>query len=481
MGIELYQDQMELVQELREVMRRILREGRRKSILVQAATGAGKSVISAFMIASSRAKKTRSAFVVPRKELLKQMADTFSKFHIPHSYVAAGNPFNQHSYTHICSAMSLINRLDHINPQVVFIDETHFGTGALETIINYYLDKGAWVIGLSATPMKMSGQGLEDWYEEMVCGKSIRWLIDNKRLSEYRGFAPSHVDLQGMNKSGGDYARGQLDDKMSDNVIIGDAVKHYKEHAAGLLNIAFCAGIKSSQLTAERFRAEGVIAVHVDGKTSSSDLRQIMRDYATHQIEVLTNSDLLTFGFDLASNAGMPVNVQCISDLRPTTSLPLQLQKWGRGLRYDGDTHLMFDHANNFEKHGLPCDEREWTLASHEAGSRDPYEITVDVRQCPVCYRCHEPGPKCPSCGYEYPPQSREIEEIEGDLVEIERERKREVKKRKKVAKAKRVEKNREMSPGDKEAARHARRKHLKAKGYSHKQIYFVFKGEGVL
>ncbi len=426
--INLYDDQMELVQELREAMRRILKRGGRTSILVQAATGSGKSVISAFMIASSRAKKTKSAFVVPRKELLKQMHDNFSRFHIPHSYVAAGNPFNPQAYTHICSAMSLINRLDHITPQVVFIDETHFGTGALDTIINYYLDKGAWVIGLSATPMKMSGQGLECWYEEMVCGKSIRWLIDNKRLSEYRGFAPSRVDLQGIKKNGGDYARGQLDDFMSDSFIIGDAVKHYKQHAAGLLNIAFCAGIKSSQLTAERFRDEGVSAVHVDGKTSASDLRQIMRDYASHQIEVLTNSDLLTFGFDLASNAGVPVNVQCISDLRPTVSLPLQLQKWGRGLRYDGDTHLMFDHANNFERHGLPCDEREWTLASRETGARDAYEREVDVRQCPVCYRCHEPAPICPSCNYEYPIQSREIEEIEGELEEIEKQRVKKVK-----------------------------------------------------
>ncbi len=416
MTISLYPHQDEQINEVRQAMRS------HKRVLMQSPTGSGKSVMASAMISAARDKGSRSVFIVPRRELLKQMADTFATFHIPHSFVAPKYPFNPKAKTHIASLQSLKRRLPEMSkPDVVFVDETHFGTNMLNDMVEHYTALGCYIVGLSATPKKMSGQGLECWYDVMVQGKSVRWLMDNGFLSEYRAFAPSKVDLEGIGSSNGDYARGAIDERMSDSVIIGNAVSHYKRHACGKLNIAYCAGIKSSMKTAEKFISEGIPAAHVDGKTPPDVLRKIISDFAARRILVLCNCDLLTFGFDLALNAGVKdVTVECMSDLRPTKSLPLQLQKWGRVLRRKDEPALIFDHANNFDTHGLPCQEREWSLASEDKDQREQGERDVEVRQCPICYRCHEPTPTCPSCGYEYPIVSREVQELEGELEEVD-------------------------------------------------------------
>jgi superfamily II DNA or RNA helicase len=377
--------------------------------------------MAAAMISGARTKKKRALFVVPRKELIRQMAETFRQFGINYSYIAAGQPFNPHAYTHICSTMTLVKRLTFVNPDVVFIDETHYGSTALDKIINHYRSQGAWIVGLSATPVKLDGRGLDCWYDEMVKGMPIRWLIDNNWLSDYRGFAPSHVDLTGIKTVAGDYAKGQLNERMEgDRVLVGNAVSHYKKHADGKLNIAYCVSIKHSEMVAEEFRLQGVPAMSISGKTPDDERKRIIRAFAKRELKVLCNCDLLTFGFDLASSAGMDVTVESMSDLRPTKSLALQCQKWGRVLRKKDTPALIFDHANNFETHGMPCEERAWTLAAKETrGGKGQSEKTFEVRECPKCYRCHKPSPTCPSCGFVYPIEERKIEEVEGELEEI--------------------------------------------------------------
>jgi superfamily II DNA or RNA helicase len=412
--IKLFDDQTKLVDTVRGLMRR------NKAVLMQAATGAGKTVMTASMIQSSRIKGTRAMMVVPRRELLRQTAETFKSFDIPHSYVSAGYEFNPFAKTMLATSGTLARRLDKVpRPDVVFFDETHYGGSELDRIVKHYRALGSWVIGLSATPIRLDGKGLGMWYDAMAEGPPVADLIESKRLSSYRMFAPSAPDLSGVKTTAGDYAKGQLAERMeTDRVLVGNAVSHYGKHAMGRLNVCYCVSIKHAEITAAAFRDAGIPSACIHGGMDDDERGRIIRSFARRQLMVLTSVDLLTFGFDLASAAQMDVTVECMSDLGPTQSLAKQMQKWGRVLRMKPEPALIFDHAGNSARHGLPDDPREWTLAGRDKreGGGDRQE---PVRQCSNCYFVHRPSPTCPACGFVYPVQDRMLDEVDGELSEV--------------------------------------------------------------
>lgn len=405
-----------------------------KHILLQGATGSGKSVMASSMTASALSKGFSVMLTVPRRELIRQMSLTFEEFDIPHSIIAAGYEFNPYAKVQIASVGTLINRLDKVRaPTILFSDEVHFGGDGLDRVINHYKAQGSYAVGLSATPMKMSGQGLGCYYQTMVQGPTVSELIAMKRLSEYKLFSPDTPDLSGIRMIAGDYHKGQLSEKMEqDRVLIGNSVRHYKDHALGKLNISYCVSIKHSQIVAESFRNSGIPAMHIDGETSDDERKRIIKAFARREILVLTNCSLLTFGFDLASQANMDVTVECMTDQAPTKSLPLQQQKWGRPLRYKDYPALIFDHAGNSGQrgHGFPCSDRHWTLADQDRKARAEAEREIKTRDCDKCYFTHKPKPVCPNCGHVYPINSREIEELEGELKLVDTEN---IKKKRRV------------------------------------------------
>lgn len=378
--------------------------------------------MGAYLIKAALSKGKSSHFVVPRRELLKQTAKTFRNFEIPFGIISSGHSPNPFAKVQLCTAGTLARRLEKLTPpDLILPDETHFGKGELDRIIKWGKEGGAYGVGLSATPQKTDGTGLDIWYDHMEQGPSIRALMDNGDLSEYRPFAVDRPNMSAVKIVGGDYSKKQVSSKMEeDNVLTGSAVKHYINHALGKLNIAFCTSVKHAELVAQEFRDQGVSAQCIHGAMDDGERTRLIIAFATRQILVLTCADLLIFGFDLAAAAEMDVTVECISDLAPTKSLPKQIQKWGRALRKKDQPAILFDHAGNFHEHGLPDDEQEWTLSGREKKRKGAQEEpTAPTRQCQQCYFVHRPAPSCPNCGEVYPASSRILEEVDGELVEL--------------------------------------------------------------
>lgn len=417
---QLYPHQLDLVNQCRMTGKR--------SVLLQAPTGLGKSVVSAYILASASKKGARTWFIVPRRELLRQMSWQFNDFNIEHTFIAQGYKYLPKVPNAICSLGTLVRRLDSLQaPNLAVIDETHYGSTALDTVIKWLQARGVFILGLSASPWKLNGRGLGCWYDAMVEGPSIRWLIDNGYLSKYRAFAPDHVDLTGIRKVAGDYNQAQLAVKMeSDKVLVGNVVKHYLQHANGLRGVTFTVSRNHSAIVRDAYKAGGVKAECIDGETPDDQRANLAKALAMGEINQLVNVELLTFGFDLSAAAGMNVTIETMSDLRPTKSLALQMQKWGRVLRAKPIPAMIFDHANNIDEHGFPDDDRVWSLADREVGERKAsVEQEIKVKTCTQCYFAHKPTPSCPNCGFVYPVVGRQIDEIDGELKEIQRVQKR--------------------------------------------------------
>lgn len=425
--ITLYEDQQQTVELLRQSMRR------NKRVLLQSETGSGKSIMSAYMINSALSKGLRCAFVIPRKLLLEQMSKTFDDFNIHHSFLADGKPFNKHAKVHLCTVGTYVNRLSWIVPDIVFIDESHYGAGQLDKINQYLTLHNIWVVGLTATP---DNKNLHKWYDDMVCGLSMKQLIAKKRLSDYRYFAPDEIDLSGLKKSGDDYSKSQVDEFMFEKrQIVGNAVEAYKKSANGKKNMTFCTSVKNSIMTSETFNNAGVPSVHMDADTPDHIRKKMARDLAKGIIKNICSVDLLLFGYDLASASGdKNAVVESMTDLRPTLSRNVQRQKIGRTMRYKDYPAIINDHVNNHYEHGFPDDDVEWRLEPPEEKKRSDTERTPATRQCQDCYAIFPPAPVCPDCGAEYKMKPRDIKQVEGELKEIERQEQEKTRKKERQA-----------------------------------------------
>jgi len=406
---------MDLFNDTRAAMRRY------KSVLVRAETGSGKTLLSAYMIGKSVAKGSRCGFVVPRKQLLEQTATTFRNEGFSFGYIASGNKPNPFALVQLCSAPTLSNRLERTEPfDILFIDECEFGGASMDKIIQWAKSRGTWIIGLTATPWRGDGKGLGCWFDTMVSGLDLAELIKLKRLSEYRLFAPQKPDMDGV-KTGanGDWNIAQTEERI-DRKLVGNAIEHYKKHAMGKLALGFSISVKKAVEMSDMFNDCGIPAGCVHGGMIAPEINDKIMSFARRELLILSSCELLSFGFDLSQRANMDVTAEAMIDTQPTKSLRKQRQKNGRVLRKKDFPALIFDHAGNWHDHGLPDDAQEWTLDDREKKKRGETETRLPQRQCLQCAYCERPKPVCSNCGHVFPVMSREIEEVDGDLEEIE-------------------------------------------------------------
>jgi superfamily II DNA or RNA helicase len=268
-------------------------------------------------------------------------------------------------------------------------------------------------VGLSASPCRLDGRGLGEYFGALVQGPSIRELIAQGYLSPFRTFAPPTVDTSTLHKRAGEFVASESEALMDRASVTGSAVGEYRKRSDGKRAIVFCTSIKHSQHVAQEFRDAGYRAVHIDGSTGDEVRDMIIADFERGAIQVLCNVDLC--GEGLSVNA-----IECVILLRPTTSLACFIQQAGRGLRtHPGKKELiLLDHVGSTLQFGMLDEPREWALTMDETSPKK--KAALSVRVCPACFAANSSRSQtCTNCGKAFEVKSREVSQVEGELVEL--------------------------------------------------------------
>lgn len=419
--IELRPYQQAMVDGMRASLRR-----HRASILCLS-TGGGKTQIAAYMTKSALAKGGRPWFICHRSFLVEQTSATFYSIGVDHGIIAPGFKFNPYKHVQVCAIDTLKNRLARIPagcfPTVIFVDEAqHSAAGGWARVIEWALLVGAKVVGLSATPERLDGKPLNPPYTDMIMGPTTAWLMGEGYLSRYRAFAPTTPALDDISTRGGDYAIDELAEKMDKPTLIGDMVGHYLKHAGGRRAMYYTISIPHSRHVVEAFNSAGVPAVHLDGSTPAAERKAAALAMAEGRISVICNVGIASEGWDLSAQAGRDVTLECVGLARPTKSLSLYLQMVGRALRRKPEAAIILDHAGNIEAHGLPDDERAWTLEGRKKGEQKAETTVVVCKGCFYSYRASLSA--CPDCGKERTIAAVAVPKAltvgDGELVEVD-------------------------------------------------------------
>lgn len=407
--MQLYDDQLAGITAIRAAY-----AAGRRSVLFVAPCAFGKTVLFSY-IASSAAKRNKSTLIIThRGELIDQISDTLNKMEVEHGFIVAGRSSAIRQIM-IASIQTLYKRREYTRfyPDMIIIDEAHHCT-RLNTFGKTLAEfPGSKILGVTATPCRLSGEGLGDVFETMILGPDTQHMIDNGRLSPFKLFAPPTVDTSKLHIRAGDYDKAETLALMDKPKITGDAVTHYQKHANGKPFVAFCAGITHAQNVAAQFRSAGIEAVCLHGMLNDEIRRSIVNDFRRGKITGLCSVDLISEGFDVPG-------IVCGIMLRPTASRSLHIQQIGRCLRLaDGKaTAIILDHVGNCARHGLPTDEQHWSLEGRVKKPRSKKQ-EVTIRICPQCYAVSPGGAAlCRECGHEWVVEGRSVDTVDGELVE---------------------------------------------------------------
>lgn len=356
------------------------RNGARR-ICFQLPTGGGKTVIFADIARKFIEHELSVLVLVHRVELVSQAAEKLAQATgLEVGRITAGTKVDPQSRLNVAMIQTLSRRRHLPEADLLIVDEAHHAVaGTWQKLLDRY--PFAYVLGVTATPCRNDGRGLKSNFDTLVTGTSISYLIEQGHLCPAHIFQPLEtIDTSDLTIHGGDYNPHGLQEAIEDSLSPQSLLDAWRAYAPDKRTIVFTAGVEFSQNIASHYRQSGVSAEHLDGTTPTKERQAILDRFRAGETTVISNCGILTEGFDLPS-------IEAIQCVRPTRSLSLWLQIVGRALRpAEGKSHaIIIDHTDNWQRLGLPDDDRQWSLDAISL------ENTKWGELCPHCQHVFTP------------------------------------------------------------------------------------------
>jgi superfamily II DNA or RNA helicase/HKD family nuclease len=334
--IQPYFYQKEILEKL-QVEREVF--GRMKNLLV-AATGVGKTVISAFDYKrfKNKNKSSKLLFVAHREEILKQSLETFRAIlkdpNFGDMLVGSHHPESlENLFVSIQSFNSkkLNETMTSDFYDFIIVDEFHHAAAdSYQKLLSNYQPK--ILLGLTATPERMDGKDILSYFDDTISAEMrLTEAINRKLLSPFQYFCVSDtVDLSKLKWSRKGYEIRELENVYTSNDHrsrqIVKSIYKYVTDIDQVKGLGFCVSIEHAKYMADFFNRVGIPSVALFGNVDGKTRRDAQFRLIQGEIKFIFVVDLYNEGIDIPE-------ANTILFLRPTESLTVFLQQLGRGLR----------------------------------------------------------------------------------------------------------------------------------------------------
>jgi len=405
----------------------------KKTVLIQAATGAGKTIVFAELIRRflNDFPTMKILVLVHREIIVKQNADKLRRLWptapIGIACASASSRVDMHSPVVFGSIQTLASRIETLPMfHLVIIDEAHrLPPKSTESQYKKVLDRlemyypGLRIFGLTATPFRLSWGSIygrehkrtsdeepsKNWFDALDLEIGIQKLQavqpddenpDAPYLCGMRAFVEDKsisTELNSISKTAGEFNQGELSDLMQKTIHLQTALDAYRKHSEGRTRtVIFAVDIDHAEKIQKIFFSAGIMANCVHSEKDKGHNREVLEKFDAGSIPVVVNVGVLTEGWDCRS-------VDMLMLCRPTMSAALFVQIVGRGLRtYPGKQDvLILDLAGNFFRHGPP-----WApiLPDYSKPGRPKEKLVKPDKKCPACGHENQAGCWCcENCG----------------------------------------------------------------------------------
>lgn len=376
--------------------------------LIVAATGTGKTVISAFdykrFCKGNLGKPNRLLFVAHREEILKQSLATFRSIlknqNFGNLFVGSYRPDSlDHLFISIQTFQS--QALDETTTpdfyDFIIVDEFHHAAApTYQKLLDHYTPK--ILLGLTATPERLDGKNVVSYFDDRIAAEiRLPEAIDRKLLSPFQYFGVTDtVDLNDVKWTRGSYDKTELSNLYTINQLVAErradnivrSIQKYVTDIDDVKGLGFCVSVAHANFMAEHFNKWGIPSISLTGESDDGERDTAKQRLVNGEIKFIFVVDIYNEGVDIPE-------VNTVLFLRPTESLTIFLQQLGRGLRLSEGKECLtvLDFIGQANKRYRFEEKFEALLSSSAKGVRD--EIKNGFISLPKgCYIQLEPKAK---------------------------------------------------------------------------------------
>ena len=322
--------------------------------LVVAATGTGKTVISAFdyrdFCRNRPGEKSRLLFVAHREEILKQSVACFRGIlrdpNFGELFVGSYRPENPDYLFMSIQTFNSQNFTSSTEPDYydyIIVDEFHHAAAdSYQKLLSYYKPK--ILLGLTATPERMDGKSVLTYFNDRIAAEiRLPEAIERKLLSPFQYFGVTdYADLSGLKWTSGRYDTRELTNLFTIDRAVADkraamtieSIIKYVTDLDKVKALGFCVSVEHAEYMSRFFNEKGLPSICLTSKTPDDERNAAKQRLTKGEIQYIFVVDLYNEGVDIPE-------VNTVLFLRPTESLTVFLQQLGRGLRLAEDKECL--------------------------------------------------------------------------------------------------------------------------------------------